>query len=286
MKIKDVIRGSGIAPNEARILLAFVLAYPQEYLLMNFDKEIASEKYDAFCGLVERRKNHEPIAYIIGKKEFYSRDFVVDSSVLIPRPDSEVLVDVITNKINPRNDDLKILELGVGSGCLILTLLQELPNAIGIGIDISEDVIKIATKNMEKFELQDRCKIYQSNWFEKVEGKFDIIISNPPYINKDDQDIMAKETILHEPVGALYSEEKGLSDYKKIAAHARDCLKENGSIFLEIGVEQKDSVVQIFEKENFVLDSVYKDLGGIERVVSFIRYCEKVHRGGRGNLVV
>ena len=297
MKIKEAIRESGITSNESRILLAHALGYSEEYLLMNGDEEIDSDKY---FELVERRKSHEPIAYIIGKKEFYSREFIVDSSVLIPRPDSEIMVDVVirhtegssasrkdpvrqtepvvraphTHTQGPYGrdkslpqDDVRILELGIGSGCLLLTLLWEMPNATGQGVDISEAAINIATQNMEKFELSDRCKIYKSNWFEKVDGKFDVIISNPPYINKDDQNIMAKETLLHEPVGALYSEKGGFADYRKIASQAKNYLNENGKIFLEIGIGQKNSVAKIFEEKGFVLESIHKDLAGIERVV-------------------
>jgi release factor glutamine methyltransferase len=302
--------GRDIAINEARILLALVLKCEVEYLLMHSDKHLLHDQYGEFTSLVERRKNHEPVAYIIGSKEFYSRDFIVDPNVLIPRPDSEILPDAVmeyikkthhceegsdvatqekfskdsaykswvashsfamTNKKKSHNDELSILELGIGSGCLLLTLLLELPNAKGEGVDISDGAINVATKNMRKFEIQNRCKIYKSNWFEKVDGKFDIIISNPPYINKEDADIMAKETILYEPESALYAEDKGFAAYREIALHAKKHLKENGVIFLEIGLGQKDYVVQIFESQGFVLDSTHKDLAEIDRVLVFAR---------------
>lgn len=266
MKIKDAIITSGIPPNESRILLSHALECSLEYLLINTDKEIDESEY---LKLVARRRNHEPIAYIIGKKEFYSREFIVSPDVLIPRPDSEVMMDAIINSSLKANS---ILELGTGSGCLLLTLLLEMPSIKGEGVDISDESIKIATQNMEKFDLSNRCKIYKSNWFEKVEGRFDIIISNPPYINKDDQTIMAKETILHEPESALYGEEKGLADYKKIAESASKFLNPKGRIFLEIGIGQKDDVVRIFEEDGFVLESAHKDLSGVDRVISLVRH--------------
>jgi release factor glutamine methyltransferase len=266
MQILEAIRESGIPPNESRILLAYILNKPWEYLLMNGDKILPIKEYELFCSYVHRRKNHEPISYITGRKEFYSRDFLVDSSVLIPRPDSELMIDVLLHQ----NKDIRsILELGIGSGCLLLTMLLEMPNAIGEGVDISNNSIKIAKQNMDQFELQNRCKIYQSNWFKEVEGSFDIIISNPPYINKDDQNIMAKETILFEPELALYAEKKGLAAYCEIATEAKRYLNENGKICLEIGIGQKEEVVRIFEEQGFTLKFAHKDLGGIDRILCF-----------------
>ncbi|BDU59944.1 hypothetical protein FLA4_03540 [Candidatus Rickettsia kotlanii] len=278
---------------EARILLQHAINKPIEYLLINLDKQLNEAEIEAFEKLLERRLKHEPIVYITGVKEFYSREFIVNKHVLIPRSDTEVLVDVVfqchsrgsgnpeKKQPNPRfrgedisencNDKcLNILELGTGSGCIAISLLCELPNANVIATDISLDAIEIIKSNAAKYEVTDRIQIIHSNWFENIETqKFDFIVSNPPYIAHSEKSEMAIETINYEPSIALFAEKDGLQAYFRIAENAKQFLKPNGKIILEIGFKQEEAVTQIFLDHGYNIESVYKDLQGHSRVILF-----------------
>jgi release factor glutamine methyltransferase len=247
---------------EARILLSHATGYSQEYLIGHSDETISPEIMESFYRFVERRLNKEPIAYILGYKEFYGRKFFLDKNVLIPRNDSEVLIDAVLGC-----EGQNILELGVGSGCLIITLLLEIPNAKGVAVDISKEALEIAQKNMIQYNLEDRCKLIHSNWFENIDGKFDIIISNPPYISENDQSIMAEETLLYEPKAALYADNNGYEAYEIIATHLKNFLKPSGSLFLEIGINQEAEIERIFCEFGYSIARKYKDLSGIVRVL-------------------
>ena len=297
MKIKNIlsmISGSRvgarddegiITPLESRILLSHTSSLSQEYLIGHADEELSDEIYKKFLELVERRKKDEPIAYIIGKKEFYGRDFKVTKDVLIPRPDSEVLIDTVltNNSRHPqqhrhhgesrdddrtRNDDkIKILELGIGSGCLLLTLLSAIPTASGLGVDISEAALKIAQENAISLNLKDRCELRLSDWFKNVTGKYDIIISNPPYIHESETSVMAPETIKYEPHLALFG---GLDPYKIIASEAHKFLAEDGYIYVEIGYKQSSQIIEIFEKHGYKVTQKHQDIEQRDRVLVFV----------------
>lgn len=253
---------------EARILLQHVINKPIEYLLINLDEQLNEAEIEAFEKLLERRLKHEPIVYITGVKEFYSREFIVNKHVLIPRSDTEVLVDDISENCNDKF--LNILELGTGSGCIAISLLCELPNANVIATDISLDAIEIIKSNAAKYEVTDRIQIIHSNWFENIETqKFDFIVSNPPYIAHSEKSEMAIETINYEPSIALFAEKDGLQAYFLIAENAKQFLKPNGKIILEIGFKQEEAVTQIFLDHGYNIESVYKDLQGHSRVILF-----------------
>ncbi|KJV81744.1 protein-(glutamine-N5) methyltransferase, release factor-specific [Rickettsia hoogstraalii str. RCCE3] len=305
-KATDKLNKIGINPPqlEVRILLQHVINKPIEYLLINLDEQLSEAEIEAFEKLLERRLKHEPIAYITGVKEFYSREFIVNKHVLIPRNDTEVLVDVVldllkehiyksslratersvaisgslleiassTPMASSRNDgnNIKILELGTGSGCIAISLLCELPNARVVATDISLDAIEVARNNALKHHVMDRIQIIQSNWFENIEDqKFDFIVSNPPYISHSEKSEMAIETINYEPSIALFAEEEGLQAYILIAKNAKQFLKPNGKLALEIGFQQEEAVTQIFLNHGYNIESVYKDLQGHSRVILF-----------------
>ncbi|MFP3011980.1 MAG: bifunctional peptide chain release factor N(5)-glutamine methyltransferase PrmC/tRNA (guanosine(46)-N7)-methyltransferase TrmB [Rickettsia sp.] len=278
---------------EARILLRYVINKPIEYLLINLDEQLNEAEIEAFEKLLERRLKHEPIAYITGVKEFYSREFIVNKHVLIPRNDTEVLVDVVSqchSRVgrNPkkkrldsrfRGDDIRetcndklfsILELGTGSGCIAISLLCELPNANVIATDISLDAIEVARNNALKYHVTDRIQVIHSNWFENIEDqKFDFIVSNPPYISHSEKSEMAIETINYEPSIALFAEEDGLQAYRLIAENTKKFLKPNGKLALEIGFKQEEAITQIFLDCGYNIANVYKDLQGHSRVILF-----------------
>ncbi|MCC8418077.1 MAG: bifunctional peptide chain release factor N(5)-glutamine methyltransferase PrmC/tRNA (guanosine(46)-N7)-methyltransferase TrmB [Rickettsia endosymbiont of Glossina mortisans submortisans] len=285
--------GINLPQLEARILLQHIINKPIEYLLINLDEQLNEVEIEAFEKLLERRLKHEPIAYITGVKEFYSREFIVNRHVLIPRSDTEVLVDVVSRchsriggnpekkRLDPRfrGDDIretcndeytKILELGTGSGCIAISLLCELPDVNVIATDISLDAIEVARNNALKYHVTDRIQIIHSNWFENLgKQKFDVIVSNPPYISHSEKSEMAIETINYEPFIALFAEEDGLQAYRIIAENTKKFLKPNGKLALEIGFKQEEAVTQIFLSNGYNIESVYKDLQGHSRVILF-----------------
>ena len=241
---------------EARILLGHLLAKSQEYVISHSEELIHNK--DALQELIRRRQALEPIAYITGKREFFGRDFVVDKNVLIPRPDSETLIEAVLK--NSRGAT-RILELGTGSGCLIITLLIELPKASGIGLDIDNNALTIAQANINNYKLQERLLLLESNWFRALaQEKFDIIISNPPYISKEET--IARETFLHEPHQALFAEENGMAAYVEIISKAREFLKPEGMIYLEIGHSQSAKVGALLGAKGYEIYEEYKDLSG------------------------
>lgn len=252
---------------EARMLLAYAFEKNIEYILINSNEELNQQKEECFSELLRRRTNLEPIAYILGIKEFYGREFEVNNKVLIPRPATEILVDTIltTNFKSPN-----ILELGTGSGCIIITLLLEQQVSTAVASDISFDALLVAEKNAAAYNVLDKLTLLQSDWLEKIAPqKFDIIVSNPPYISIEEQQYMAQETLLFEPEIALFSEEDGLQSYFAIAEKAKDFLAYEGKLFLEVGFQQASLVIDLFTKKNYKFEASYKDLSGYIRVVQF-----------------
>jgi release factor glutamine methyltransferase len=286
-KLQEV--GIKSANLESRILMQHVTGKSIEYLLARSEERLTELEQIIFKNLVNRRILLEPIAYIIGYKEFYGYQFIIDNKVLIPRQDTEILVDailkdVITDPINiPSHsrvdgnldtcirsydikEELAILELGTGSGCIALSLLLEMPNSNVTATDISNEAVAIASQNAIKYKVSDRLKIINSNWFENLEKqKFDIIVSNPPYISFDDTVYMSPETLKYEPYLALFAEDNGLVSYYIIAKEAKGFLKQNGKLFLEIGFNQLAAVTEIFVSYGYTVKQVYKDLEGRDR---------------------
>jgi release factor glutamine methyltransferase len=252
---------------EARILLAFaarveqtrVIGYPEDKLdntvIRNLEKIIA------------RRKTGEPIAYITGVKEFWSLNFNVTPETLIPRPDSETIVQSVLDTITNHMDRLSILDLGTGSGCLLLALLSELPNAKGVGIDISPATCKIAKKNAKELGLNNRAKFYQGNWMEGILDQFDIIVTNPPYIAEPDIKLLDRETQLFEPHLALSGGPDGVSAYRLIAKGSIARLKTAGILVVEIGINQAQSIKNIFIENGLEIIKTQRDFSNIERCI-------------------
>lgn len=253
---------------EARVLLAYIIGRDIEYLIKSDNVELTKPNEELFVELINRRLNSEPIAYILGFKEFYGRTFEVNDKVLIPRPDTEVLVDAVLNADINGNS---MLELGVGSGCIIITLLLERPMFSGVATDISSDSLLISSKNAFTYNMQDKIQFISSDWFKKLKPqKFDAIISNPPYVPLEDKPLMSLETRKFEPELALFSTSAdGLSSYIIIARNAKRFLKPQGKVFLEVGFNQAERVIQLFKAQGFVLEKSYKDLAGFIRVVQF-----------------
>ena len=219
-----------------------------------------------------KRTEGRPVSKICGKKEFFSNEFYVSDNVLDPRPESEIVVEVI-KKItgNYLNKNLRILDLGTGSGCLLISLFLELKNFYvqGIGIDISESALKIAKKNLKKFDLTKELLLKKSDWFSNVHGKFDIILSNPPYIKTSVISKLQREVRDYDPYISLNGGFDGLRAYREISLSVKRFLNKDGILCFEIGKGQYDLINKIFYKSGFKLIYKEKDLQGIDRVVVY-----------------
>lgn len=191
--------------------------------------------------------------------------FIVKAETLDPRPDSETLIEAVLKTYPSREMVFNILDLGIGTGCLIITLLQEYLFSFGIGVDKSAQALEVAQLNLEKFNLQDRLKLIQTSWGEGIEGTFDIIISNPPYIAETERQILSPEVIQYDPEIALFAGEDGLDAYRALAPHVFRLLKTSGHLFLEIGQGQEKAVEKIFEKSELIIQEWIPDLAGIIR---------------------
>ena len=212
-----------------------------------------------------RRIKHEPLQYILRETEFYSYKIKVCESVLIPRPETELLVEKIIKEENNVNS---ILEIGTGSGAIIIALKKHFQNSIVLGSDISKDALKIAAENAEINSVQ--IEFVKSDIFENIAVRFDLIISNPPYISKVEYELLPKEIKDHEPKSALQAENNGLYYYEKILQNAKEHLTESGKIYFEIGCDQAEKITQIAKENGFSNIQVFKDLNGFDRIMRII----------------
>ncbi len=217
---------------------------------------------------LSRRLNHEPLDKIIGKKEFYKYEFKVNNDVLSPRPDTEILVEKALEIID-KDKKYHIIDLGVGSGCIILSILKERHNAKGIGIDISKKALSTAKENAKLLEVGDRITFINSDWNNIVKNneEFDIIVSNPPYIPEYEYNELDIEVKKFDPIIALVGGDDGLKCYREIADIASIILKKGGYILLEVGYNQALDVIDIFSKKDFSIVEIAKDLSGINRCI-------------------
>jgi release factor glutamine methyltransferase len=255
---------------DARILLGYALNITQETLLINYNKPITKNEESRFFQYIKRRKSFEPIAYIIENKEFYGINFFVDKNVLIPRPDTEILVDEIISeyKKNFSDKEITILDLGTGSGAIAVSLAILIPLSKITATDISESALKIAIKNAMLNNVVNQIEFIKSNWYSNLkDAKFEYIVSNPPYIDSADKPYMSQETLLYEPENACFADNNGLIFYDKIISEATYFLKKGGKILLEIGFNQSKSVVSVLEKHQFTEIVIIKDLSSHDRVI-------------------
>jgi len=242
---------------DSEILLSKILNKTRENILINLDQKINTKNILAYKKYLHRRSNNEPIAYILGEKEFWSKTFYVNKSTLIPRPETELLVDKIL-KIY-RDKKISILDIGTGSGCIIISLLSSLKNSKGIGIDISKNAILTAEKNALKYKLTKRVKFTNKSFNNIFSKKFDLIVSNPPYIDSKNIKNLSDDIKRFEPRIALDGGNDGLDLIKKVIYKSKSILKTKGMLALEIGNEQIKKVSKILIDNNFRIKHVIKD---------------------------
>lgn len=250
------------AHSKARRLLAFTLNVPKEYLIINNEKELSKQDFEYYKNYITRLINGEPIQYIIGKQEFMGIEFNVNKDVLIPQPDTEILVEE-TIKIAKEYNKPKVLDLCTGSGAIAVSIKKYIPEAEVFASDISIKALQLARIN----NIDNNINFIESNLFENINNEFDIIVSNPPYIRTEEIKSLSKE-VQNEPLIALDGGQDGLDFYRDIIKQAHNYLKSNGKLCLEIGDEQKDAITQIL-KSNFNYTNIkyYKDLQGNDRVI-------------------
>ena len=249
---------------DAQILLCFVLNKATSYLLTWPEKAINEEQYQNFLSLLERRVQGEPIAYIVGAKEFWSLSLFVSPATLIPRPDTETLVEQIL--LDHPVSHLSCLDLGTGTGAIALALASEMPNWQIDAVDFNVEAVLLAQKNAKNNNLA-QVNIYQSDWFDQIspDKKFDVIVSNPPYIDNIDEHLFQGD-VRFEPKSALVAEQQGLADIIHIAAQARKYFAEQGALLLEHGYEQSAHVQKILSEMGYVDIKTIKDLAGNDRI--------------------
>lgn len=259
------LRAAGVddPARDARGLLAHVLELPAGRLTLHLPDDMADAQLAAFTALTARRANREPVSHLIGTRAFYGREFSVTAAVLDPRPETETLIEQALAR-----DFSTVLDLGTGSGCILLTLLAERPHAQGTGTDLSPEALAIAAQNAKRLSVQGRAGFAQGTWFEAVaaEATFDLIVSNPPYIAVKEMADLAPE-LGHEPRMALTDEDDGLTAYRAIARAAPRHLSPGGRLLVEIGPTQAAAVTALFSEAGLADLHVQRDLDGRDRVV-------------------
>ena len=258
---------------DARVLLCHAAGLTHEDLLRDGDLALSREAADRFKAYIGRRLAGEPVSRILGVREFYGRDFRIDKNTLDPRPDTETLIEAALDLVDRegwRQRSINILDLGTGSGAILVTLLAELPEAHGVGTDISLAGLQTAKANATALGVGTRASFVAAHWLDGIAGSFDLVVSNPPYIASGAIAALAPEVRLHDPKLALDGGADGLSAYRAIAPSARRVLRPYGSLLVEIGPEQADAVRSLVSEAGFRLDvseSLWRDLAGRKRVV-------------------
>ncbi len=266
----DTLKKAGIENpiTDSQLLIAYTLKIPRWKLITEKNMEISDEQVSKVLNLINLRAKGIPVAYITKRKEFFGIKFYVDERVLIPRPETEILVEKVLEKLKNRDRKIVGLDIGVGSGAISIALLKNISNLFMYGVDISEDALKVAEINAKLKFVKDRLRLIKSNLFSNLEKniKFDFIVSNPPYVSRENY-INLKIEVKMEPKMALLSGKKGLAFYERIISISPKYLKNNGFVAVEIGYNQGKAVKNLFIENKFKNIEIYKDLNGIDRVV-------------------
>ena len=250
---------------DSEILLSNSIKKDKKHIILNSKEHLTLEQTERFKNLIERRKRGEPVAYLINKKEFWKNEFIVNKDVLIPRPDTELIIEQVLN-IYSKDSNLQVLDIGTGSGCIILSILKERPNFYGTGIDISQKSINISKLNAKQLNIRSRIKFIHSSIDNFRLGKYDIVVSNPPYIKLLNLKYLEKD-ISFEPKLALSGGFDGFSKIRKVVNKTKTLIKKNGKFILEIGFDQKNKVKKILKEEGFYVNKTIRDYGNNDRCI-------------------
>lgn len=259
-------RGISDANLSSKILLSFVTKIPGIDFIRNPETEVSSEMSDRFRSLIEKRGEDYPIAYLTGEKEFYSLPFYVNENVLIPRPETETLIDWFGEKIGNKN--FAVCDVGTGSGTIAIALKKNFPKLHMTAVDISQEALEVAKKNANQLEVE--IEFIQSNLLDQVRTSFEVIVANLPYIRMRDMEGLPK-TVKFEPKLALESGPDGLAHYRRLLPTAFSSLRSKGSIFLEFGLGQKEALISLLSLNKFSSIEVRPDLAGIDRIIHGVK---------------
>ena len=275
MKINEVLnQGSKILkdkfiPNsklDSEILLARTINKNRNYILLNSNFLLNKKDLDKFYSLIEQRSLGNPVAYLINNKFFWKSNFFVNNNTLIPRPDTELIIENFL-RLTKKKNRISVLEIGVGSGCILLSILKERGNIYGTGIDISKNCINISKLNAQRLGVNSRLKLYKSDVDKFNLGKYDFIVSNPPYIETNKIKYLDRDVAVYEPRLALDGGLDGISEIRKVIKKSSELIKKKGIFILEIGYDQKNKVINLLKKEGFYINSVEKDLANNDRCI-------------------
>jgi len=251
---------------DSEILLSSTLKLDRSQLLLNLDKRVENQEKKIFFNFIERRRKNEPIAYITGYKEFWKNKFKVNKNVLIPRPDTETIIEQVLNELDI-NSSKKILDIGTGSGCIIISILNERKKCLGVGIDISKNAVKLAKYNAKIQHIDNRIKFLNSDIDNFYGGKYDLIVSNPPYIKHYEIDSLEKDIKNHEPKVSLDGGIDGYNKIRLIIKKSSTLIKKRGKLFLELGINQTRETLKILNLNGFYKTKVIKDLSSKNRCI-------------------
>ena len=269
-----IIQGAKVLKNgfiknpylDSEILMTKAIQKDRKYILLNSKRHLDTKELNRFQKLIQKRSIGKPIAYLTNKKFFWNSEFIVSNSTLVPRPDTELIIEKALD-LTSYKQKLNILEIGIGSGCILLSILKEKKSFYGTGIDISKSCLNVSKLNAIKLKVSSRLKLYKSNVDKFTLGKYDLIVSNPPYIKKFDLKYLEKSIAKFEPKLALDGGLDGLSAIRKVINKSSELIKKNGKFVLEIGFDQKNRVISLLKKKGFYIDSVNKDLANNDRCI-------------------
>ena len=251
---------------DSEILMTKAIKKDRKYILLNSKRDLDTEDLNTFQSLIKQRSTGKPIAYLTKKKFFWNTEFTLSDDILIPRPDTELVIEKVLD-LTANKKKLNILEIGIGSGCILLSILKERKSFYGTGIDISKSCLKISKLNAIKLKLTSKLKLFKSNVDKFNLGKYDLIISNPPYIKNFKLKYLEKDVAKFEPKLALDGGLDGLSAIRKVIKKSSELIKKNGRFVLEIGFDQKNKVISLLKKEGFYINSINKDLANNDRCI-------------------
>jgi release factor glutamine methyltransferase len=251
---------------DSEILLSQAINKSREFIILNSNYKVSEKEYWYFKEMVNQRLRGKPIAYITGKKFFWKDEFLINEKVLIPRPDTEIIVEQVL-KIFKNKTKINFLDIGIGSGCILLSILKERKDFRATGIDISNHALKVCKINAYKLGIKNRVKLFKSDIDKFNKEKYDLIISNPPYIKNLDLTYLEKDIVKFEPKIALDGGLDGISEIRKLIKKSSELIKNNGKLIIEIGYDQKDEVKRLLRKNSFYINSVQKDLANNDRCI-------------------
>ena len=251
---------------DSEILMSKAINKDRKYILLNPNNILNKNELKIFLNLIEQRSLGKPVSYLTNKKFFWNSEFLISDDILIPRPDTEIIIENVL-RLTKNKNKINILDIGVGSGCILLSILKEKVFFNGTGIDISKKCLDICEINAFNLKVRSRLKLYKSNVDKFNLGKYDLIVSNPPYINKLKLKYLERDIVKFEPKLALDGGLDGLSEIRKVIKKSSDLIKKNGKFILEIGYDQKNKVINLLKKEGFYINSIQKDLAKNDRCI-------------------